>query len=142
MKKIKSIILGLLMTFTVLSISPVCSASEVNQSTAETIATETAKPSSPDVGKEVAGLETVTIDDLEDKIDQKGDEVISIGQLVASKVLIVAFIISCILALIAAISKKGDIWKFIIAMILTGLLWAMADNAKEIITFIGTWAKS
>ena len=88
-----------------------------------------------------AGLPTASIEDLQDKAESKMFSIVSLLQTIGKPFFIVCFIISTVFTIIGLFGRAG-VWKGVIGMFLSGILYACVMYAPEIVQWIQIWAAS
>jgi len=84
----------------------------------------------------------ITTNDIVNRLEQKGNDVVTILQTVGKYVCIGAFIICCILTIAGIIGNPKLLWAGVIGMIVSGLAYAGIVCGREIVNWIATWAIS
>ena len=84
----------------------------------------------------------VTTEDLVNRIETKGNDVVTILQKIGKFVCICSFIICCALVLIGCIGNKRLIAGGMLGLILSGLAYAGIICGREIVNWIAAWAVS
>lgn len=116
---------------------------ETEKDTTTTSSNETTKTTSRyhvEDPEEMLGLPTVTIDTINDKIDQKGGDIISVIQKICQYICIGAFIIGAVQFLVGLLGNKKTMATGILCLVLSGVLYAAVTCAPEIVKLIGAWA--
>lgn len=119
-------------------------ATQPNQGTGQTT-TPTRDPSNPynvPDPAEAAGIPNVTTDDLIERIDRKGNDVVNLMQAAGKWICIVVFIVCIILFIIGLIGNKKMALAAFIGMICAGVAYAGILCGREIVTWIASWAAS
>ena len=84
----------------------------------------------------------ITTDDIVNRLETKGNDVVTILQTVGRYVCIGAFIICCILTLFGIIGNPRMLWGGVIGLIISGVAYAFIVCGREIVNWIATWAIS
>lgn len=84
----------------------------------------------------------VTTNDIVNRLEQKGNDVVTMLQTVGRYVCIGAFIICCILTIAGIIGNPKMLWAGVIGMIVSGLAYAGIVCGREIVNWIANWAIS
>lgn len=84
----------------------------------------------------------VTTDDIVNRLEEKGNDVVTFLKTIGKYVCIGGFIICCILTIVGIIGNPKLLWAGIIGMIITGLAYAGIVCSREIVNWIATWAIS
>lgn len=84
----------------------------------------------------------VTTNDIINKLNDKGNDVVSILQTVGKYVCIGAFIVCCILTLVGLIGNKRILAGALIGLVVSGLAYAGIVCGREIVNWIAAWARS
>ena len=139
-KKI-SILLLAIFSFMFLSTIPV-SATSVTTSVVETTK-QGASTGETDLSNadNPAGLPTASIEDLEAKTEAKMFSLVSLLQTIGKPFFIICFIISTVFTIIGLFGKAG-VWKGVLGMFISGILYACVMYAPEIVQWIQIWAAS
>ena len=93
-----------------------------------------------DITNEIAPA--VTTEDLVNRIESKGNEVVTILQKIGKYVCFCSFVICCALALIGCIGNRRLIAGGLIGCVLSGLAYAGIICGREIVNWIAAWAIS
>ena len=92
--------------------------------------------------QDAAGIPNVSTDELIDRIDSKGNDVVNILQAVGKWACIVIFIVCIILFIIGLIGNKRMAVAAFIGMLCAGIGYAGILCGREIVSFIASWAAS
>ena len=84
----------------------------------------------------------VTTKDLENRINQKGNDIIRIVQVVGRIICIIGFVICCILAIIGICGNKQLLTGALIGLVICGFAYAGITCGREIVEYIAAWAAS
>jgi len=84
----------------------------------------------------------VTTDTIRNKLENKGNDIVTLLQMVGKYICIAGFIICCILTLIGIIGNKKLLAGAIIGLIISGLAYAGIVCGREIVNWIAAWAVS
>ena len=87
-------------------------------------------------------IPNVSTDDIIGRLEQKGNDIVTMAQTVGRYVCIVGFIIGAILAIVGAIGNKKTLWAGIIAMIIACLGYAAIVCGRDIVNWVASWAIS
>ena len=123
-------------------------ASEIGETiTEDTSDSSTSSSSSYTLSEElqpenVLGLEDITVDDLADKLTDKGMDIVYILKIVGQYVCLAIFIVSCITALIGIFGNKRLLSASIIGALISGVAYACIMYGETIVVTIATWAAS
>ena len=85
---------------------------------------------------------SVTTDKIVNKLESKGNDIVSILQTVGKYVCITIFIVSCMLALVGLFGNHRLLTASIIGLVLSGVAYAGITCGREVVNFIATWAAS
>ena len=84
----------------------------------------------------------VTTNDIVNRLETKGNDVVTFLKTVGKYVCIGAFVICCILTIIGIIGNHRLLWAGVLGMIISGLAYAGIVCSQEIVNWIATWAVS
>lgn len=84
----------------------------------------------------------VTTNDIVDRLETKGNDVVTFLKTIGKYVCIGAFVICCILTIIGIIGNHRLLWAGVLGMIISGLAYAGIVCSQEIVNWIATWAIS
>lgn len=98
--------------------------------------------SAPDDPAEMFGVENVDVNDVADRLNSKGNDVINIMQVVGRYVCYGAFIIGILIMIAGCIGNKKMIVQGLIVLIIAGVAYAGIVCGREIVGFIASWAAS
>ena len=84
----------------------------------------------------------VTTNDIVNRLETKGNDVVTMLQTIGKYVCIGGFVICCILAIVVITVNPRLLWAGIVGMIVAGLAYAGIVCGREIINWIATWAIS
>lgn len=87
------------------------------------------------------GLPTTSVEDAENKIEQKAWNIISLCQTIGKPICIIGFIISALVALFGALGRKGAT-PGLIGCLIAGIMYVAINYAPEIVAFIQTFIVS
>lgn len=96
-------------------------------------------PVSPE---DILDLDHVTTDDLQDKIDEKGGDVINVIIRVCRYICIAAFPIGCIMFILGLLGNKKLVAAGVFTIVFAGIGYAGVTCAPEIVHFVASWAAS
>lgn len=85
---------------------------------------------------------TVTTNDIVNRLETKGNDVVLMLQTVGKYVCIGAFIICCLLTIVGIIGNPRLLWAGVIGMIVAGLAYAGIVCGREVVNWIANWAIS
>lgn len=91
---------------------------------------------------DAAGIPKVSTDDLIQRIDEKGNDVVNLMQAVGKWVCVITFIVCIILFIIGLIGNKKMALAAFIGMLCAGVAYAGILCGREIVTWIASWAAS
>lgn len=92
--------------------------------------------------QDAAGIPDVSTDDLIDRIDEKGNDVVNVLQAVGKWACIVVFIVCIILFIVGLIGNKRLAVAAFVGMLFAGIGYAGILCGREIVSFIASWAAS
>lgn len=92
--------------------------------------------------EELLDIREVSVDEIRDKIDEKGMDVIHIMQKVCQYICIGAFIIGAIMFVIGLIANKKLMTGGILCLVFSGLAYAAITCGPTIVKLIAGWAAS
>lgn len=92
--------------------------------------------------RDLLDLEDVSIGDVQEKLESKGDDVISILQLVGRYVCIGAFILGILFTIAGCFGNHKVLFGGLLTVILAGICYAAITCGPEIVHFIASWAAS
>ena len=140
MRKCAMIILTMI-AIMLLSFIPV-SATSVNTSVVDTTkAGATLGKTDLNSSDNPAGIPNASIDDLQSKAETKMFSIVTLLQTVGKPFFIICFIISTIFTIVGLFGRAG-VWKGVIGMFISGILYACVMYAPEIVQWIQIWAAS
>lgn len=87
-------------------------------------------------------VQKVTTSDLEKRINEKGNDIIHIMQVVGRIACIIGFIICCILTIIGILGNKQLMTGALIGLVICGFAYAGITCGSEIVSYIAAWAAS
>lgn len=88
---------------------------------------------------QVLGLPDVTVDDLGDRLNEKGADVVFLIQTVARYICIGAFVISCILILVGLIGNRRTLASAILGAVLSGVCYGAITCGEQIVQAVSSW---
>lgn len=97
------------------------------------------EPSDP---AELFGVEKVSTEEVADKLNEKGNDIINLMQVVGRYVCYGAFIVGLVMMLAGCVGNKKMIVQGLIAVIIAGVCYAGIVCGRDIVTFIASWAAS
>ncbi len=86
------------------------------------------------------GIPNVSVEDMGSYIENKGNDVVHVLQIIGKYVCIAAFIICCFLALIGLIGNKRMFTGALIGLIISGVAYAGIVCGPTIVKWIANWA--
>lgn len=98
--------------------------------------------SAPDGPADIFGIEDVSVDDVANKLNTKGNDIVTLMQVIGRYVCYGGFIFGVILMVIGAVGNKKMVWTGFIALLISGLAYAGIVCGREIVMFIASWAAS
>ena len=122
-------------------------AGEVTTSQTTTEKTETNKTNGSNFldvqsPEELLDLKEVTVDDIGNKLDEKGMDIIRLMQKVCQYICIAAFIIGAIMFVIGLIANKKTMVSGILTLAFAGIAYAAITCGPTIVKLIASWAAS
>jgi len=96
--------------------------------------------SEPSDAADIFGIEPVSTEELANRLNNKGNDVINILQTVGRWICIGAFVISVIMMVAGCIGNKKMIVQGLIGLIISGVAYAGIVCGREIVMFIASWA--
>lgn len=102
--------------------------------------TESVEDTVSSITEEIAP--NVTTEDLANRIETKGNEVVTILQKVGKYVCICSFVICCALVLVGCIGNRRLVAGGLIGCVLSGLAYAGIICGREIVNWIAAWVIS
>lgn len=90
--------------------------------------------------EDILDLDPVSTEDLQNKIDEKGGEVIAIIIRVCRYICIAAFPIGCVMILLGLFGNKKVFAAGIFTAIFAGIGYAAITCAPEIVHYVASWA--
>ena len=87
-------------------------------------------------------IPNVSTEDIIGRLEQKGNDIVTMVQIVGRYVCIIGFIIGIILIVVGAIGNKKTMWAGVIALILACLCYAGTVCARDIVNWAASWAIS
>lgn len=88
-----------------------------------------------------AGIPSASLEDLEAKTEAKMFSLVALLQTIGKPFFIICFIISTVFTIIGLFGKAG-VWKGVLGMFISGILYACVMYAPEIVQWIQIWAAS
>lgn len=88
-----------------------------------------------------AGLPEASVEDLQEKAESKMFSIVTLLQTIGKPFFIICFIIATIVTIVGLFGK-GGVWKGVIGMFLSGILYTCVMYAPEIVEWIQIWAAS
>lgn len=144
-QNIKTIVLGLILSFFVIPLFSLTSFATSVDSTkvdpitgAITDTNSSSNNSQSDIDKAV-GLPPVTMNEMTDLVEQKTYDVVHLLQVFVKPFAVICFIGCGILSLIGALGKKGYVGKGLLGMFISGMMYTAVLYAPEIVQFFSTW---
>lgn len=92
--------------------------------------------------EELLDLKEVTVDDIGNKLDEKGMDIIRLMQKVCQYICIAAFIIGAIMFVIGLIANKKTMVSGILTLAFAGIAYAAITCGPTIVKLIASWAAS
>lgn len=89
----------------------------------------------------VAGLPTASLDDIQSKAESKMFSLVTLLQTIGKPFFVVCFIISTVITIVGLFGRAG-VWKGVIGMFVSGILYACVMYAPEIVQWIQIWVTS
>lgn len=116
-------------------------AGETNQSSDVTTSTNAGRfdPVNPE---DILDLDPVTTDDLQNKIDEKGGDIINIIIRVCRYICIAAFPLGVVMFILGLVGNKKLVAAGVFTMITAGIGYAAITCAPEIVHYVASWAAS
>lgn len=84
----------------------------------------------------------VSTDDIVGKLEEKGNDIVTVLQTVGKYVCIASFVLCCFLAVLGLIGNKKMLVGALIGLCLSGLAYAGIICGPEIVRWIAAWAAS
>ena len=135
----------LLLTMFVLSIMLIVptSATSVSTNTVSRVNTDGSKLGATDISNtsNPAGLPSASIEDLQTKMENKMFNIVTLLQTIGKPFFIVCFLVSLVYTILGWFGR-GGVWKGVIGMFLSGILYGCVMYAPEIVQFIQIWFAS
>lgn len=88
-----------------------------------------------------AGIPSASIEDLQDRTEAKMFSLVTLLQTIGKPFFIICFIISTVFTIVGLFGRAG-VWKGVIGMFISGILYACVMYAPEIVQWIQIWAAS
>lgn len=88
-----------------------------------------------------AGIPNASIEELQSRTEAKMFSLVTLLQTIGKPFFIICFIISTVFTIIGLFGKAG-VWKGVIGMFISGILYACVMYAPEIVQWIQIWAAS
>lgn len=98
--------------------------------------------SEPDSGAEIFGIEPVSTEDLSDRLNEKGNDVVDIVTVIGKWVCIIMIAFGFLCILIGAFGNQKLLVRGLIAVVLCGVCYAGIVCGRDIVEFIASWAAS
>lgn len=92
--------------------------------------------------EDILDLSPVTTEDLQNKIDQKGGDIIAIIARVCRYICMAAFPLGCIMILLGFFGNKKMLAAGVFMAIFAGIGYAAITCSPEIVHFVASWAAS
>ena len=138
-RKVSMLLLAMI-TIMFLSLIPV-SATSVNTNVVDTTKSGSTLGKTNLNSGNPAGLPNASIDDLQSKAESKMFSVVTLLQTIGKPFFIVCFIIATVITIVGLFGRAG-VWKGVIGMFVSGILYACVMYAPEIVQWIQIWAAS
>ena len=138
-RKVSMLLLAMI-TIMFLSLIPV-SATSVNTNVVDTTKSGSTLGKTNLNSNNPAGLPNASIDDLQSKAESKMFSVVTLLQTIGKPFFIVCFIIAAVITIVGLFGRAG-VWKGVIGMFVSGILYACVMYAPEIVQWIQIWAAS
>ena len=90
----------------------------------------------------VLNIPNVSTEDLIERVNTKGNDIILILQTVGRYLCFFGFIICCVMVVIGVIGNRQMLTGALIGLIVCGVMYAGITCGKEIVQYIAAWAKS
>lgn len=90
----------------------------------------------------IIGVPKVGVEDIQNKVQEKGNDVLSIIQTVGKYVCIGAFILACVGTIVFMFANHKVMWVCIGILIFSGISYAGIVCGPEIVQYIAAWAAS
>ena len=87
-------------------------------------------------------IPNVSTEDIIGRLEQKGNDIVTMAQTIGRYVCIVGFIIGAILAIVGAIGNKKTLWAGIISMLIACFGYAAIVCGRDIVNWVASWAIS
>lgn len=84
----------------------------------------------------------VTTDDVVNKLEHKGNDIVRVLQIVGQYVCIGVFIVCCVLLIIGMIGNKRLMTGAILGLIFSGIAYACIVCSRDLVNFIAMWSIS
>lgn len=94
----------------------------------------------PDSAAEVMGIKPVSAEDVANRLNKKGNDVVNILQTVGKWVCMAAFVVCIIMMVAGCVGNRKLIMQGLIGMIIAGIAYAGIVCGREIVIFIASWA--
>lgn len=98
--------------------------------------------SAPSDPADIMDIPSVSAEDVANRLNNKGNDVVNILQTVGRWICIGAFVISVIMMVAGCIGNKKMIVQGLIGLIISGVAYAGIVCGREIVMFIAAWAAS
>lgn len=98
--------------------------------------------SAPDNPADIFGIPSVSVEDVTERLNNKGNDIVNILQTVGRWICIGAFVISVVMMVAGCVGNKKWIMQGLIGLIISGVAYAGIVCGREIVMFIASWAAS
>lgn len=88
------------------------------------------------------GIRDVTTEELAGKLENKGNDIINLMQIVGRYICYGGFVMGVILMIAGCLGNKKMLMQGFIALIISGVAYAGIVCGREIVNFIASWAAS
>ena len=98
--------------------------------------------SAPDDPADIFGIPSVSVEDVTERLNNKGNDIVNILQTVGRWICIGAFVISVVMMVAGCVGNKKWIMQGLIGLIISGVAYAGIVCGRQIVMFIASWAAS
>ena len=90
----------------------------------------------------VLGVPNVTVDDLGNRLIDKGEDVVWLIKIVTRYICLGAFLLSCVFILVGIIGNRKILVSSILGAVISGVCYGAITCGEQIVAFIAAWAAS
>ena len=144
--KSKNLLIGVILSFLILPLFGISSFATIDASKVKPLDGESLRASKTIQASDKSGyagssdvLDKVTLSQAQNKIEEKGFDIIHLLQIIAKPFAIVMFIASAFVSFFAFFGHGGLLSKGLLGMLIAGVMYTAIMYAPQLIDFINTW---